>query len=213
MEKARKFEGRLRILDAILFAVENTHLVVQLIETSGDRTEARELLKKQFKMTDDQAQAIIDARMKTFTQKEKKRLLIEYQEFLRLYREASSEGEYMQSEFLHIKQYQKEVFQDIGYEKLKSIYEYAVMKLPYIYVLDNTDVGVVVLLECSQKEHAVLACGWDKYITRFIVTDSEIEIIDTNQISAQRYCTEYTLSKIRSSLWYKIKKLKEVENK
>jgi DNA gyrase subunit A len=71
-------EKRAHILEGLKIAIENIDEVVQIIKKSKDTKVAKERLMKRFKLTEIQAQAILDMRLARLTNLEKEALESEY---------------------------------------------------------------------------------------------------------------------------------------
>lgn len=80
----RKAEERAHILEGLKIAVENIDAVVNLIKKSKTPPEAKTGLMKKFKLTDIQAQAILDMRLQRLTGLERDKIIQEYKEVLEL---------------------------------------------------------------------------------------------------------------------------------
>jgi DNA gyrase subunit A len=72
LENARE---RAHILEGLLIAIRNIDEVVRIIKTSKHTTEARERLRTTFKLSEKQAQAILDLRLARLTSLEVYKLL------------------------------------------------------------------------------------------------------------------------------------------
>ncbi len=70
----RKAKEKLHLTEGLLVALENLDEVIELIKSSLDPAEAREKLIKQFVLTQEQAQAILDMKLQRLTQLERERL-------------------------------------------------------------------------------------------------------------------------------------------
>jgi DNA gyrase subunit A len=76
----RKAEARAHILEGYLKALDNLDAVIRLIRSSEDADEARTGLQKKFKLTEIQAQAILDLRLRALTALERKRVEEEHKD-------------------------------------------------------------------------------------------------------------------------------------
>ncbi len=76
----RRAEERLHILEGLRIAVANIDEVVETIKTSSSTDEARTRLRERFELTDLQARAILDMRLRTLTGLEIEKLQAEYDE-------------------------------------------------------------------------------------------------------------------------------------
>lgn len=63
-------KARAHILEGLLIAVKNIDAVVKVIKTSNSTSEAKEKLRQKFKLSEKQAQAIIDLRLGRLTHME-----------------------------------------------------------------------------------------------------------------------------------------------
>lgn len=78
--------------------------------------------------------------------------------------------------------------------------EYAVMELDFARFLGHTQVGAVVLIE-KKEDEAIIACGWDEFITKISLTEEGILVLESNlKISQLRY-TKAVMNGYRSFLW------------
>ena len=75
-----KAEERAHILEGLLIALDNIDAVIKLIRASASAQDAKEGLMKKFKLSDAQAQAIIDMRLRALTGLEREKLENEYKE-------------------------------------------------------------------------------------------------------------------------------------
>src|SRR6476661_7943607 len=73
-DELRKAEARAHVLAGYLIALDNIDAVVALIRPAADRDEAREQLIAQFELSEIQAQAILDLRLRALTGLERKRI-------------------------------------------------------------------------------------------------------------------------------------------
>jgi DNA gyrase subunit A len=76
----RRKEARAHILDGYLIALDNLDAVIALIRAAADTEEARAGLMEQFELTELQAQAILDLRLRALTALERKRVEDEYRD-------------------------------------------------------------------------------------------------------------------------------------
>lgn len=79
LEKARQ---RAHILEGLLIALEHLDAVIDLIRKSPDANVARERLMSQFKLSDAQAQAILDLQLRRLAALERKKIEDEHKEML-----------------------------------------------------------------------------------------------------------------------------------
>lgn len=76
-------EKRAHILEGYIIALDNIDEVIKLIKKSKDVPTAKEGLMKKFKLSDVQAQAILDMRLQRLTGLERKKIEEEYKELLK----------------------------------------------------------------------------------------------------------------------------------
>ncbi|HUY17776.1 MAG TPA: DNA gyrase subunit A [Candidatus Binataceae bacterium] len=76
----RQAEARLHVLEGLLIALKNLDAVIKLIRASKDAEAARSGLMTQFKLTQVQAQAILDLTLRRLTSLERDKITAEYQE-------------------------------------------------------------------------------------------------------------------------------------
>ena len=77
-----KAEERAHILEGLLKALDNIDRVIKIIRGSKNTPEAKEKLIEEFALTDVQAQAIVDMRLRALTGLERERLEEEYKELM-----------------------------------------------------------------------------------------------------------------------------------
>lgn len=78
--KASRIEERLHIINAIVWAVERGREVIESVYAATDMQAARKALMAKFDFTEEQAQTIIDMRLRVFTEKEREKLKEEQEE-------------------------------------------------------------------------------------------------------------------------------------
>ena len=78
-----KAEERAHILEGLLIALDNIDEVIRIIRGSRSTQIAKESLMARFHLTDAQAQAIVDMRLRTLTGLERERLEAEYAELMK----------------------------------------------------------------------------------------------------------------------------------
>ena len=78
-----KAEERAHILQGLLIALDNIDEVIQIIRGSKNTQEAKEGLIQRFKLSDAQAQAIVDMRLRTLTGLEREKLEAEYAQLMK----------------------------------------------------------------------------------------------------------------------------------
>jgi len=80
----RKAEERAHILEGLIIASDNIDEVIALIRGSKNTEEAREKLIERFKLTDIQARAIVEMRLRQLTGLEQDKLRAEFEELMKL---------------------------------------------------------------------------------------------------------------------------------
>ncbi len=80
----RQSEDRAHILEGLKIALDNIDAVIKLIRGSADQHEARRGLMKIFKLSERQAQAILDMRLQRLTSMEVDKVVVEYRETIKL---------------------------------------------------------------------------------------------------------------------------------
>ena len=78
----KKAKDRAHILEGLLIALDHIDEVIRIIRSSANVQEAKERLMEAFGLTDIQAQAIVDMRLRALTGLERSKLEAEYQELL-----------------------------------------------------------------------------------------------------------------------------------
>jgi DNA gyrase subunit A len=79
----KKAEERAHILEGLLIALSNLDEVINLIKTSKTVPEARERLTKRFKLSEIQAQAILDMRLQRLTGLEREKIAKEHEDLVK----------------------------------------------------------------------------------------------------------------------------------
>jgi len=79
----RKAEERAHILEGLKIALDNLDEVVAMIRASRNAPEAKQRLMEAFKLTDIQAQAILDMRLQRLTGLEREKIVEEYEQVLK----------------------------------------------------------------------------------------------------------------------------------
>ena len=80
----RKAEARAHILEGLIIASDNIDEVIKIIRSSGNADEARERLIERFELTEIQARAIVEMRLRQLTGLEQDKLRAEYDEIMLL---------------------------------------------------------------------------------------------------------------------------------
>ncbi|MCW8980447.1 DNA gyrase subunit A [Altibacter sp.] len=79
----RKAEERAHILEGLIIASDNIDEVIRLIRASANADEAREVLMKTFELSEIQAKAIVEMRLRQLTGLEQDKLRSEYEELMK----------------------------------------------------------------------------------------------------------------------------------
>ena len=79
----KKAEQRAHILEGLIIASDNIDAVIDLIKKSSNADEARQKLEKKYKLSEIQAKAIIEMRLRQLTGLEQDKLREEYEELLK----------------------------------------------------------------------------------------------------------------------------------
>jgi DNA gyrase subunit A len=79
----KKAEDRAHILEGLIIASDNIDEVIQIIRASSNADEAREGLIKRFELTEIQARAIVEMRLRQLTGLEQDKLRSEYEEIIK----------------------------------------------------------------------------------------------------------------------------------
>ncbi len=79
----RKAEERAHILEGLIIASDNIDEVIALIRASANAEEAREKLMKRFELTEIQAKAIVEMRLRQLTGLEQDKLRAEYEDLMK----------------------------------------------------------------------------------------------------------------------------------
>lgn len=82
-----KAEERAHILEGLLVALDNIDKVIHIIRGSANAQEAKRNLMEEFKLSEAQAQAIVDMRLRALTGLEREKLEAEYKELMRKIKE------------------------------------------------------------------------------------------------------------------------------
>ena len=77
-----KAEERAHILEGLLIALDNIDEVINIIRSSANTPEAKNRLIERFSLTDVQAQAIVDMRLRALTGLEREKIEAEYAEWM-----------------------------------------------------------------------------------------------------------------------------------
>ena len=80
----KKAEQRAHILEGLKIAIDNLDEVIEMIRAARTPKDAKENLRLRFKFSDVQAQAILEMRLQRLTGLEREKIVVEYEEVLKL---------------------------------------------------------------------------------------------------------------------------------
>ncbi len=119
----KKAKERLHILEGLKIALDHLDAVISTIRKSKDKEEAKENLIKKFKLTDIQAQAILDMRLSALAALERKKIEDEYKEKKALIKELETILADPKKVLRIIKDEMKEVKEKYGDERRTKIFK------------------------------------------------------------------------------------------
>ena len=150
-----KAEARLHILEGLKIAIDNIEEVIRIIRSSYD--DPKERLMKRFGLTDIQAQAILDMRLKTLSGLQSEKIEEEYNELMELVKELKEIIANESRQYEIIKEELEEVKEKFGDKRLTKI----------VPVQDDTyDINIEDLIK---EEQTVIALTHFGYIKRMPV--------------------------------------------
>ena len=120
----RKAEERAHILEGLIIASDNIDEVIALIRASSNADEAREKLIERFELTEIQAKAIVEMRLRQLTGLEQDKLRSEYEELMKTIEDLKDILDKKERRMDIIKQELEEVRDKYGDERRSTI-EYA----------------------------------------------------------------------------------------
>ncbi|WP_297332553.1 DNA gyrase subunit A [Flavobacterium sp.] len=120
----RKAEERAHILEGLIIASDNIDEVIQIIRGSKDGEEARGRLMERFNLTEIQARAIVEMRLRQLTGLEQDKLRAEYEDIMKLIAELKALLESKELRMNLIKEELAEIRDKYGDERRSQI-EYA----------------------------------------------------------------------------------------
>ncbi len=123
-----KAEKRAHILEGLIVALDDIDNVVNLIKKSKDVTIARNSLMKSFKLSEMQAQAILDMRLQRLTSLEVEKIKKEHQELLKLIKDLKEILEDEKKIYAIIRKELLELKDKYGDERRTDFEEYAEME-------------------------------------------------------------------------------------
>ncbi|MBQ0735470.1 DNA gyrase subunit A [Aquimarina celericrescens] len=120
----KKAEERAHILEGLIIASDNIDEVIALIRASANADEAREKLIKRFKLSEIQAKAIVEMRLRQLTGLEQDKLRAEYEELMKTIEDLKDILDKKERRMMIIKEELVEVKEKYGDERRSQI-EYA----------------------------------------------------------------------------------------
>ncbi|RAV28725.1 DNA gyrase subunit A [Sinomicrobium soli] len=120
----KKAEERAHILEGLIIASDNIDEVIALIRASGNAEEAREKLMERFSLTEIQARAIVEMRLRQLTGLEQDKLRAEYEDIIKYIEELRDILARKERRMEIIKEELQEVRDKYGDER-RSVIEYA----------------------------------------------------------------------------------------
>ncbi|MFH4968207.1 DNA gyrase subunit A [Gaetbulibacter sp. M240] len=120
----RKAEERAHILEGLIIASDNIDEVIALIRASANAEEAREKLVERFKLTEIQAKAIVEMRLRQLTGLEQDKLRAEYEELMKTIEDLKDILDKKSRRMEIIKEELEEIKSKYGDER-RSVIEYA----------------------------------------------------------------------------------------
>ncbi len=161
-----KAEQRAHILEGLKIALDNIDAVIALIKKSKDVDSARKGLMKNFKLSEIQAQAILDMRLQRLTGLERRKIEDEYKELIKLIEKLRS---LLQSKSLRM--------QLIKTELLTLKEKYGDNRRTQI-VTKSSD-GESSLKEMVSEEEFIIAVTRNGQIGRFALSDYDAETVQS----------------------------------
>ena len=120
----RKAEERAHILEGLIIASDNIDEVIALIRASSNADEAREKLMERFKLTEIQAKAIVEMRLRQLTGLEQDKLRSEYDDLMKTIEDLKDILDKKERRMQIIKDELQEIKDKYGDER-RSVIEYA----------------------------------------------------------------------------------------
>ncbi len=120
----KKAEERAHILEGLIVASDNIDKVIKLIRSSKNADDAREKLISEFKLSEIQAKAIVEMRLRQLTGLEQDKLRTEFDELMRIIADLKDILENLDRRMEIIKLELKEISEKYGDER-RSVIEYS----------------------------------------------------------------------------------------
>ncbi len=139
----RKAEERAHILEGLIIASDNIDEVIALIRASKSPEEAREKLIERFELTDIQARAIVEMRLRQLTGLEQDKLRAEYEELVEKIKDLKDILENEDRRMLIIKEELIEVRDKYGDERRSTI-EYSANEMRIEDLIPDEEVVVTI---------------------------------------------------------------------
>jgi DNA gyrase subunit A len=139
----KKAEARAHILEGLIIASDNIDEVIKIVRGSSNADEARESLISRFKLTEIQAKAIVEMRLRQLTGLEQDKLRAEYDELIKTIENLKDILENEPRRFEIIKEELVAVRDKYGDDR-RSVIEYAGGSLSIEDMIPNTKVVVTI---------------------------------------------------------------------
>ncbi|GAL67283.1 DNA gyrase subunit A [Jejuia pallidilutea] len=139
----RKAEERAHILEGLIIASDNIDEVIQIIRASSNADEARENLIKRFELSEIQARAIVEMRLRQLTGLEQDKLRSEYEDIIKTIADLKDILEKKERRMQIIKD-ELEVIRDKYGDERRSIIEYAGGDLSIEDMIPNEKVVITI---------------------------------------------------------------------
>jgi DNA gyrase subunit A len=139
----RKAEERAHILEGLIIASDNIDEVIQMIRASKSPDEAREKLMERFELSDIQARAIVEMRLRQLTGLEQDKLRSEYEDLMNLITDLKDILEREERRMEIIKNELIEVRDKYGDERRSKI-EYSASEMRIEDLIPNEEVVVTI---------------------------------------------------------------------
>ncbi|MCB0478919.1 MAG: DNA gyrase subunit A [Crocinitomicaceae bacterium] len=139
----RKAEERAHILEGLIIASDNIDEVIKLIRASKSPDEARDKLIERFELSEIQARAIVEMRLRQLTGLEQDKLRAEYEELIELIKDLKDILANEDRRFEIIKNELKEVQDKYGDER-RSVIEYSANEMRIEDLIPDEEVVVTI---------------------------------------------------------------------
>ncbi|MBP8792965.1 MAG: DNA gyrase subunit A [Lutibacter sp.] len=139
----KKAEARAHILEGLIIASDNIDEVIKIIRASSNADEARESLMVRFELTEIQARAIVEMRLRQLTGLEQDKLRAEYEEIMKLIIDLKDILANEPRRYEIIKE-ELEVVRDKYGDERRSVIEYAGGDLSIEDMIPNSNVVVTI---------------------------------------------------------------------